>query len=188
MFLKSIKSIILVLTGVIIFSCENSISRINEITQLEDTLAAITTYDIVYERSDSGFIRVRLSSPLMKRYVGEDEYNEFPNGFEIIFFNKNGDQTSYITANYGIDYRKRKIMNARNNVVIQNYETNEELYTENLIWNQKKNIIKSNTFVKLVMPDKTIFGDSMWANEEFTEHEIYNIKGQFDIEEDSISL
>ena len=36
------------------------------------------------------------------------------------------------------------------------------------------------------MPDKTIFGDSMWANESFTEHEIYNIKGEFDVVEDSI--
>lgn len=187
MFLKSIKSTFLVLAGVLLFSCENTISKINEITQLEDTLAAITTYNIVYERSDSGFIRVRLSSPLMKRYLGDDEYNEFPNGFEITFFDKKGHETSYITANYGIDYRKRKSMNARNNVVIKNYETSEELYTENLIWDQKGNLIKSNTFVKLVMPDKTIFGDSMWANEEFTEHEIYNIKGQFDIEEDSIS-
>ena len=33
------------------------------------------------------------------------------------------------------------------------------------------------------MPDKTIFGDSMWANEAFTEHEIYNIKGELEIEE-----
>ena len=183
MFRILIKSIILATAGVMLFSCENSITKINQITQLEDTLAAITTYDIVYERSDSGFIRIKLESPLMKRFVGDDEYNEFPNGFKITMYDKTGNPTSFIEANYGVDYRKRKYMNARNNVVIKNYETKEELYTENLLWDQKTGLIKSNTFVKLIMPDKTIFGDSMWANEDFTEHEIYNIKGQLDVEE-----
>jgi lipopolysaccharide export system protein LptC len=186
MFKNLIKSIILAIAGMMLLSCENSLSKINEITIIEDTLAAITTYDIVFSRSDSGFVRVVLSSPLMKRYVGQDEYNEFPNGFEIVFFDKNGGETSTITANYGVDYQKRKYMNARNNVVIRNYETGEELYTENLVWDKKSKLIKSNTFVKVIMPDKTIFGDSMCANEEFTEHQIFNIKGEFDVVEDSV--
>lgn len=168
-----------------LFSCENSITKIAEITK-EDTLAAISTYDIVYERSDSGYLQVRLESSLMKRFGGKDPYDEFPEGFEISFFDKTGAETSNIKANYGISYGSRKLMNARNDVVIRNFETEEELYTENLIWNQKTKIIRSNTFVKLIMPDKTIFGDSMWANESFTEHEIYNIKGEFDVVEDTI--
>lgn len=182
---KFIGSIILALAGVMLFSCENSMSKIQEITQIEDTLAAITTYNIVYERSDSGYVRVVLESPLMKRYVGDDEYNEFPNGFKITLFDKEGKETSFIQADYGIDYRVRKYMNARNDVVIKNFETGEELYTENLIWDQRKRIIRSNTFVKLVDPDKVIFGDSMWANEDFTRHEVYNIKGELEVEEDA---
>lgn len=169
-----------------LFSCENSLSKINKITQFDDSLAAITTYNIVYKRSDSGFVNVILSGPLMKRYLGDNEYTEFPEGFEIVFYNKEGEKTSFISANYGIDYQKRKIMNARNNVIIKNFETQEELYTENLVWNQITKLIKSNTFVKLVTPDKIIFGDSMWANESFTEHEVYNIKGELEVEDDSI--
>jgi len=178
------KSIIAVITVVMLFSCENSISRIKEITIQEDTLAAIATYNMIYERSDSGHVRVELVSELMKRYAGDDPYSEFPHGFEITFFDKLGNRTSIITANYGITYDKRKFMNARDNVVIKNFDTHEELYTENLTWDQKKKIIKSNTFVKMVEPDKVIFGDSMWANEAFTKHEIYNIKGEFDVEEE----
>lgn len=181
---KIIGSIILAIAGMVLFSCENSLTKIQEITQLEDTLAAITTYDLVYERSDSGYVRVVLESPLMLRYVGDDEYNEFPDGFLITLYDKQGNRTSFIKANYGADYRKRKYMNARNDVVIKNFENGKELYTENLIWDQNKRIIRSNTFVKLVMPDKVIFGDSMWANEDFSEHEIYNIKGEIEVDED----
>ena len=49
-FLK--RSIIIAFAVVMLFSCENSISEIQEITY-EDTLAAVTTYDLVYERSDA---------------------------------------------------------------------------------------------------------------------------------------
>ncbi len=174
------------LATMVLFSCENSISRINEITK-EDTLALVTTYDIVYDRSDSGHVQVKLVSPLMKRFGGDDPYSEFPDGFEITFFDNTGKETSFIKANYGISYVKRKFMNARNDVVIQNFETNEQLFTENLIWDQRRKLIKSNTFVKLIMPDKTIFGDSMWANESFSEHEIYNVKGEFDVVDDTIN-
>ncbi len=166
-----------------LFSCENSISKIKEITVQEDTLAAISTYDMIYERSDSGHVQVVLVSKLMLRFGGNDSYSEFPEGFEITFFDKSDKETSFITANYGITYDKRKFMNARDNVVIKNYDTHEELFTENLVWDQKKKIIKSNTFVKLVKPDKIIFGDSMWANEAFTKYEIYNMKGEFEVEE-----
>ncbi len=180
-----LKSIIIALAAMMLFSCENSISKIVEITQ-EDTLAAVTTYDIVYERSDSGYIQVELVSPLMKRFGGDNPYSEFPNGFEITFFDKTGKVTSFIKANYGISHEKKKLMNARNDVVIKNFETNEQLYTENLVWDQRKKLIRSNTFVKLIMPDKTIFGDSMWANESFSQHEIYNVKGEFEVEDNAV--
>jgi len=185
MFSYLIKSIIIALAVMVLFSCENSISKIVEITQ-EDTLAAVTTYDVVYERSDSGFVKVKLISPLMKRFGGDDPYSEFPNGFSITFFDNLGNETSFIKANYGVSFEKRKFMNASNDVVIQNFETSEQLYTENLIWDQRKKVIRSNTFVKLIMPDKTIFGDSMWANESFTEHEIYNVKGEFEVEDGEV--
>ncbi len=181
-----IKSIVITVVVTMLFSCENSISEIKEIMIVDDTLAAVSTYNMVYERSDSGNVRVVLVSDLMKRYGEPDSYSEFPKGFKITFYDKEGNKTSYITANYGITYDKRKYMNARDDVVIKNLETKEELYTENLIWDQRKKIIRSNTFVKFVKPEKTIFGDSMWANESFTEHEIYNIKGEFEIKEDSV--
>ncbi len=173
----------MVITVVMLFSCENSISEIKEITIQEDTLAAISTYDMIYERSDSGHVQVVLVSKLMLRHGGNDAYSEFPEGFKITFFDKSGKETSFITANYGITYDKRKFMNARDNVVIKNYDTHEELFTENLVWDQKKKIIRSNTFVKLVKPDKIIFGDSMWAKEDFSKYNIYNMKGEFDVEE-----
>ena len=181
------KSIIVTIVMVMLFSCENSMTKVREIA-MQDTLIAASTYEIIFERSDSGFVQARMESPVMMRYGGSDPYSEFPDGFEVFFFDNDGKQTSHIKANYGISYDKRKFINARNDVVVKNLETQEELYTENLVWDQRKKEIRSNTFVKLVSPDKTIFGDSMWANESFTQRNIFNIKGEIEIEDDTTSM
>ena len=60
------KSIITVIAVVMLFSCENSISKIKEITTQEDTLAAIATYNMIYERSDSGNEQPKHYQPISK--------------------------------------------------------------------------------------------------------------------------
>jgi hypothetical protein len=78
-------------------------------------------------------------------------------------------------------------MRARNNVVVKNFETEEQLNTENLIWDQRKKQIVANTFIKITAPDRIIYGDSLRAHESFSSREIFNMKGVFEVEEDTIS-
>lgn len=160
--------------------------EIIEITK-EDTLPVVSAYDIEYIRTDSGHKQVVLKGTLMEKYDGEDPYSIFPEGFEVTFYDTNGIAKSFIRANYGISYGKRKFMRARNNVVVMNYDTEEQLDTENLVWDQKKKTIYSNTFVKITSPDKIIYGDSMRANESFSEREIFNFRGVLEVKDDSIS-
>jgi len=88
----------MVITVMMLFSCENSISKIKEITAQEDTLAAISTYDMIYERSDSGNVQVKLVSKLMLRFAGDNPYSEFPLGFTIYFYDETGKQVSFISS------------------------------------------------------------------------------------------
>ena len=170
----------------VLFSCENSMTVIQEITK-QDSLPVVTAYDIEYTRTDSGYKQVVLKSVLMERFDGKDPYSVFPEGFEVTFHDTSGKATSSIKANYGIRYEKRKFLRARNNVVVINFDTDEQLETENLVWDQKKKIIYSNTFVKISSPDKVVYGDSMHATETFSEREIFNFRGVLEVEEDSIS-
>jgi len=125
---------------------------------------------------------------VLHKFEGKDPYTEFPEGFEVFFYNDSGKQVSFLRANYGINYEKQKIIRARNDVVVVNFEKQEELRTENLVWDQRKKIIYSNTFIKITSPDKVIFGDSMWANESFSKREIIKFKADIEIEEeDSLS-
>lgn len=186
MFLKLTRSTVLLLLATVLFSCENSLTEIQEITQ-QDTLPVVTAFMIEYERTDSGYRQIILTGDLMERYGGDDPYSVFPEGFEITFYDTTGTPKSFIKANYGVNYEKGKLMHARNNVVVKNFETEEQLDTENLVWDQKKKLIYSGTFVKISTPDKVVYGDSLRAHESFKWREIYNMRGAFDyVEEEEL--
>lgn len=179
-----IKSIVVVFAIIMLFSCENPIAEVQEIAKT-DTLPSVSAFNIEYLRTNDGVKQVVLSSPRMDRFTNKNNpYSEFPEGFEIIFYDSLGKKSSYIKANYGIDYKNRKFMEARNNVVVKNLETEEQLNTETLFWDRKKRIIYTSSFVKITSPDKIIFGDSLWATEDFSKRSIYRIKDSFFVVED----
>lgn len=167
-----------------LFSCENNM-KVVQTLNAEDTLAALTATNIQYIRTDSGRRQLVLNSPLLLKYGGKKPYTEFPKGFSIAFYDTAGNIISTIKANYGIRWKIKKLLISRNNVVVKNMKTKEQLNTENLIWNEKKHLIYSPSFVKITSPDRVIFGDSMVSNENFTKRTIYGIRGVLDVEEDT---
>jgi LPS export ABC transporter protein LptC len=184
MFKKLLQSASLILLVGALFSCENSMKTVQTLTS-QDTIAAVSASNIRYERTDSGRLQMVLTSPLMLRYDGDAPYTEFPKGFSVEFYDTLGKPISLLKANYGIRKEKLRILQARNNVVVENLKTKETLYTENLIWNEWTKKIKAPSFVKIIGPDKTIFGDSMVSNEAFTHYSIYGIRGGLNIKEDT---
>ena len=179
-----IKSVFVVLAMGTLFSCENNIKVVQEINA-EDTLAALTASGVHYIRTDSGRRQLILNSPKLLKYGGDKPYTVFPKGFSIAFYDTAGKVISTIKANYGIRWEKKGILISRNNVVVKNLKTGEQLNTENLIWNERKHIIYSPSFVKITSPDRVIFGDSMTSNENFTKRTIYGIRGVLDVTEDT---
>lgn len=181
---KTIQIALAILMAGVVFSCENSLESIREITIIDDTVAALRAFNIDYTRTDSGRIQVRLISSVMDKYGGKAPYTEFPEGFEVIFYDSSGYKTSVISANYGIMYEHSKNMRARNDVVVKNFEKDEKLFTENLFWDRKKKEIRSGTFVKIVTPDKIIYGDSLRADESFRSRVIYGMHGELEFEDE----
>lgn len=177
----------MVFAMVMLFSCENSISVVQEIAKT-DTLPALSAFNLEFTRTNDTKKQVILRSPQMDRFTDKkNPYSEFPQGFEISFYDSLGNRSSFIKANYGIDYKNKNILEARNDVVVKNLEKGEQLNSENLIWDRSKRIIYTNSFVKIISPDRVIFGDSLWATEDFSKRRIHQIKNSFfEIEEDSL--
>lgn len=157
---------------------------INELTQV-DSLPMEYAKDIEVYYSDSGKIQALLKGPLMLRIDDEESYFEFPEGFEAIFYDSLLQPQSRITANYGINYEQKQLMEARNDVVVRNIKKQEQLTTEHLVWDRKKGIIFSNVFVTITKPDEVIYGDGLTSDQNFDFYEIVNPRGEFQVYPDN---
>lgn len=187
LFKQIIRSIAAVLSLAMLFACEPDLKTVAVYGEL-DTLPELTAINIEYIRSDSGDVKAILTSPLMYKYSGDQAYFEFPEGFKVVFYGSEGNVKSQLTADYGVGYDQKKLMQAERNVVIRNFEKNERLDTERLTWDQKKKIIHTNTDLKITRGQDVLYGDSLVSDESFTKYEILNTSGELELNEDENNL
>lgn len=169
--------------AVMLLSCENPIKVVQELAS-DDTIGGITAYGVVFYRSDSGHVQVELEAPKLFRQESESENLELANGFVARLYNASHAQTALIQADYGVRYGDKQLVEARGNVHVENLETKEMMDSDELFWYQDRKMIHARTNLKIVTPDKIIFGDSLTAQEDFSKYSIYNVTATFDVEDE----
>jgi LPS export ABC transporter protein LptC len=168
--------------AVMLFSCSNP-DAIVQAMGSDDTLSGIIADSVVFYRSDSGIVNLELHTPRMVRMETEDDIMEFPLGFDVYMYDK-GEKTTELHADYGKNYGKMGIIEAQGNVVVQNFGSNETMYSEKLFWYQDTKMIYTRSHVKIVTPDKQIEADSLVAREDFSEYTMYSGSALLDVDED----
>ena len=141
-------------------------------------------FQMIY--SDSSVVRFKLITPKMIRYDQEEEepMTEFPEGVEIEKFDKDMQVVSRITSNYAQYFDKQKKWIAKNNVIVVNQD-GDSLKTEELIWEEGKEKIYSDQFVKIIRKDQIINGIGFESDQNMSNWEIKEVKGTLymDVEE-----
>lgn len=155
--------------------------KIHEISIQNQTYYPVETIkdcEIIY--SDSAKVRVLLNATLMNRYADDLEYVEFKDGLRVQFFDVFGKKESELTADYAIIDDEKDLMLAENNVIVRNVE-GDILETDKLNWNQQKEEIFTNEFVKITTENEVIFGEGLVSNQNFSKYTIRKIKGSITI-------
>ena len=163
-----------------LFSCKNDLQTIKALEEV-DTLPELTARNIEILYSEKGHVEVKLQSPYLKGYGGKDPYTEFPEGFTVLFYDTAMNVRSRISANYGISYDKKKLMEARYDVVAENLEKNEKLMTEQLFWDQNKETIYSNKFIRITRGDEVVTGDGLQSDQDMDNVVITNPHGLINV-------
>ncbi|MBT3243581.1 MAG: LPS export ABC transporter periplasmic protein LptC [Bacteroidetes bacterium] len=185
--LKSI-SIPVLLGLAMLFSCENDISEVRELTDAED-LPAIHATNIETIYSDSSIVRLKITAPELLEFTEKEDrpaYIEFPKGLHAVFYSQAQVIESTMDAEYAIFHHKTEKFEARRNVVVKNHAEKQELYTELLYWNKEKEQIWTDKFVKIIQPDGLpIYGDEGFeADQNFTRYRIMKSRGSLEVEEE----
>lgn len=175
-----LKSTLLTIFGLLVlFSCKkNSIDEVNNLTRI-DTTSSQSVWNLETVYTDSGKIKMKIIAPLVQRFEAEKDENKktlFPKGMKVIFYDSNEEVKSWLSSKHAIYYESENLWEASDSVVAVN-EEGKTLNTELLFWDEKKQIIYSNKFVKITTDKEVIYGDGFEADQSFTYWEITNVKG-----------
>lgn len=172
--------IIFVFTSFI--SCENDLDKVKLYSKGKITpTESAKNIKILY--SDSAKVQVELTAPVFNHFETENPYIEMPKGLLAIFYDDKLEVKSRLKADYGVRFINEMKMEARKNVVVVN-QKGETLNTEHLIWDESKQKLYSDEFVKITTKDEIIFGNGFEANQDFSKYKIFNIKGTISLNND----
>ncbi len=157
-----VRYILLVLPVILctLHSCENDIEKINTLTTIDNLPdASGQQYEIMY--ADSFRVRVRILTPEIQRFARiEEPYIKFPKGMTAYFYDDSLKIEAYIKAKDVIYKEKEQLWEARNNVECRNLSNGNQINTELMFWDEKKNLIYSHTRSRIVNTDGTFYGEN----------------------------
>lgn len=154
-----------------------------------DALRASRDYSVEIARdveilySDSAVVRIKVTGPVMKRYVYRFRVDEeFPDGVEVTFYDRTGSAHAWLRARYAIRIPSENRIIARDSVVLYN-DRGERIEAPELIWDEKEETLSTERFVKITRPDEVIYSRGFKTNQSFTEYEFYAVEGDLLIDE-----
>ncbi len=160
-----------------ILSCELPETPRGSNAQTDQELPDQTSKNVDVVYSEEGVIKMRLRAPylIMKDTVG-NQYNEFPNGVNIDFYDEQGQKNGDLVSDFGVDNPGDRERYAKGNVVI-NFKNGWIYETDELYIDEKKDSVhNAGKPVKITKQDGTILqGDSFRSNSHLDFIEIKNL-------------
>lgn len=133
--------------------------------------------------TDSGKIQLILSAPLMESYKKTEEpYSEFKYGIKVSFYDKHPEPVASVTAKYAKYIDSKNLWELQDSVVAIN-EAGEKLETELLFWDQKKELIYTDRFVKITTEDQIIQGYGLESDPRLSKRKIKNLSATIYVNE-----
>lgn len=169
--------------AVLILSCQNKIELIPKSDLLSFPSLTVKDFETVF--SDSGLVQLIMTSPLMEQYDNNDSpYSEFTSGINVVFYNGQKEPVGSVTSKYGKFTNNDKLWELKDSVVVIN-ESNDMLETEILFWNQDKDLIYTDRFVKITNENQIIQGFGFESDSHLNNRKIKKVRATiyFDDEE-----
>lgn len=161
-----IKSIAVVFTMAILFSCTNDAREVRDFLA-DKNMPIGEAYNIDHQHTDSGRVNIKMRAPRMRDFDNRSDhpYSEFPEGIKITTIEKNGDSMT-IVGDYARSYKKTSVSEIRENVVIYNHADKTKLETEQIYWDQNTHYFFTEKKVVFFTPTDTIRGTGFEASED----------------------
>jgi len=147
-------------------SCENDIKDVKALT--EKKVSVETVIDVVAYYSQQAKMKSKLTAPLMKHYIVDSPYYDFPHSLHVDFYNDTLRVESQVSARYGKFKENEHKVYLRDSVVIFNIK-GDTLHSDELWWDQQKKIFYTDKPVRINQPGGIIrYGIGLEADQNFS--------------------
>ncbi|MBT8327309.1 MAG: LPS export ABC transporter periplasmic protein LptC [Bacteroidia bacterium] len=164
----------------ILFGCNPSQTKeeLADMNELLDSLSVEVAKDVKIVYTDSAILRAKIFAPVMKRYPDKDNPSlEMPEGVNAKFYNEYGEIQSSLSARYAINYEKRDVIEIRDSVRVIN-KNDEEIKTDELIWDKKNRTVVSDKPVRVrIRDEKIIMAEGFESDETFIKYTFKKVTG-----------
>ena len=153
-----------------------------------DRIKTEESHNLTIVMSENGRRSYRFETPLLEGYMlGRDPYREFCKGISITTYQDDSLSTvnAVLVANYAIYYDKRKLWEAKGDVVVTKHD-GTRLYTQQLFWNSATKRIYSNVDTRLVTDTDELIGEGFESDEEMNEPRFRRWKGKMQVDADEL--
>ena len=155
-------------------ACENDLREVKALNEKRTSIEE--GYQIESYLSQEARMKAKLTAPLMKRYLTDTPYVEFPRTLHVDFFDDSLRIESMLDAHYGKYKENEQKVFLKDSVVISNMK-GDTLWCRELWWDQQLQQFNTNKAVRLHQPDKIIYGKGLRAAQNMSWYEFDSIYG-----------
>ncbi len=131
--------------------------------------------------SDSGVTRYRLKAKEWQIFgKAKEPYWYFPSGIYVEKFDTLFNTEASVKADTAYYFDKKNLWELIGNVEIESL-SGERFETSRLFWDQKKEKVYSDKYMRIEQADKIITGIGFESNQSMTQYKIFNSQGVFPV-------
>ena len=163
-------------------SCKKGINKIHVFD-----IANLPSLTVKYDTTvyfDSGRVVLKMTFPIMEQFDNvHDPFNEFKLGLNVNFFNSDKEPSGSISSKYAKYLKGSNLWELRDSVVVIN-ENADMLETESLFWDQTKDLIYTDQFIKFTNEDQIMTGTGFESDSHLRKRRIRRISATIYINEE----
>jgi LPS export ABC transporter protein LptC len=119
-----------------ISGCENDLKKVDNLLQKKTGVEEARQIESYL--SEAGRVKARLLSPLMRRYMVDSSFMEFPNSLHVDFYDDSIEIESTLDAKYAKYLESQKKIFLKDSVMVINLQSGDTLKSRELWWDQNK--------------------------------------------------
>lgn len=157
----------------LLISCENKNDKIPKSEILNLPLLTVIDDTTVY--SDSGRVELIMTFPLMEQFDNSGQpYYEFRKGLHVDVYDGKPEPSGTVSSKYAKYTKSTNVWELKDSVVVIN-EKSDKLETEVLYWDQTKDLIYSDRFVRFTNEDQIVMGTGFESDPQLRKRKIRKV-------------